>query len=219
MQTLSGTSTANFAEKKVNAIFGTPMLSMVCPDVDGLNRELASLILDAEQKNNSVEQSNMGGWQSEKTLQTWGKPAISGLMALIDVGVYLLMSETIGEEKVDALEKKWKVAAWANVNRKSNFNGIHYHIGGFWSGVYYVAAELPEDAKEDGLILFRNPTLSSIIANTVPAPPALRDLFKAQLAIRPAAGLMLIFPSWLEHWVTPHSSINPRISVAFDVMY
>jgi hypothetical protein len=30
---------------------------------------------------------------------------------------------------------------------------------------------------------------------------------------------MLIFPSWLEHWVTPYSGVEPRISIAFDIIY
>src|SRR5258708_4100940 len=156
---VSSATPHKIGEKNVNLIFGIPMLSTLFPDVDELNQALASLILDAERQRSSMEQSNMGGWQSEKTLQTLANPAIAQLLSLIDVGVYCLMSEIIGEEKVDSLEKKWKIAAWANVNRSGHFNGVHYHVGGFWSGVYYVSANPPSDTSGDGLIIFRNPTL------------------------------------------------------------
>jgi uncharacterized protein (TIGR02466 family) len=33
---------------------------------------------------------------------------------------------------------------------------------------------------------------------------------------RPRTGELLIFPSWLVHWVTPYQSDRPRISISFN---
>ncbi|MCI0722866.1 MAG: 2OG-Fe(II) oxygenase family protein [Acidobacteria bacterium] len=202
----------------VQRLFGEPLLATICPDVEELNQELAALILDEESRQSSVAQSNVGGWQSDKTLLTWKHPGVGRLVSLIDVGVYLLMSELIGEETVDALPTKWNVSAWANVNRETHFNALHYHVGGFWSGVYYVA--IPEsDRPESGAIVFRNRTLSPLLASTLTAPEPLRKAFKAEICFKPVPGMLLIFPSWVEHWVNPHFSKSPRISIGFDILY
>ena len=41
--------------------------------------------------------------------------------------------------------------------------------------------------------------------------------FGAQLQITPQAGTMLMFPSWLHHWVRPFQGTGERISIAFNV--
>jgi hypothetical protein len=35
--------------------------------------------------------------------------------------------------------------------------------------------------------------------------------------VRPQAGLIVIFPSWLYHWVHPYAGHTPRIAVSFNV--
>ncbi len=204
----------------VRSLFGTPMLSVVWPESGALNRRLADLILDLERTRPSVRQSNRGGWQSEKNLQTLRHPAVQELLSSIDVGVYLLSAELIGEAEVDRWLEKWRVSAWANVNRAGHFNGIHHHVGGFWSGVYYVAAgDTPPDDVGSGAIGFRSPTQAGILAGTIDAPRALQQAFRQEIFMQPQPGLLLIFPSWLEHWVNPYHGAEPRISVAFDVSY
>lgn len=205
---------------RVQLLFGTPMLTVVWRDSEELNRQLAALFLELERTQPSVRQSNRGGWQSEKNLQTLRHPAIRTLLSWIDVGVYMLSSELVGEDAVDRFPEKWRTSAWANVNRAGHFNGIHYHVGGFWSGVYYVAVENgAPDEIGSGAIGFRSPNQAAMVANNICAPSALQQAFRQEVCLQPSAGLMLIFPSWLEHWVNPYSGTEPRISVAFDVSY
>jgi uncharacterized protein (TIGR02466 family) len=35
-------------------------------------------------------------------------------------------------------------------------------------------------------------------------------------AVAPQTGMLVIFPAWLVHWVTPYQSDRPRISVSFN---
>jgi Putative 2OG-Fe(II) oxygenase len=37
------------------------------------------------------------------------------------------------------------------------------------------------------------------------------------LPIAPEPGLLLAFPSWVQHWVTPYEGDDRRICVAFNV--
>lgn len=201
-------------------LFGTPLLAVNWPDCEDVNQQLAELILDLESQHPPVEQSNRGGWQSEKTLQTTPHPAVQTLLSWIDVGVYLISSDLIGEDAVDRLSEKWAVSAWANVSRAGNFNGIHYHVGGFWSGVYYLTSADPSaSATGAGAIGFSSPHQAGMVASNVRAPRELQKAFRQEISMLPQAGLMLIFPSWLEHWVNPHAGDDTRISIAFDVAF
>jgi hypothetical protein len=40
--------------------------------------------------------------------------------------------------------------------------------------------------------------------------------FGRTIAITPASGLMVVFPSWLYHWVNPYHGAGERISIAFN---
>lgn len=205
------------AEQRVRLFFGTPVLSVQVPEAEDLNRELAALILGLERTSSSVRQSNQGGWQSEKTLHLLHDPPIRKLLSWIDIGIFLVSSEMVGEKEVERFPRKWRISAWANVNRTGHFNGLHYHEGGFWSGVYYVAAE--SDGSGSGAILLHSPTQAGIIAANIRAPLALQKAFRQEIGIEPRPGILLIFPSWLEHSVNPHAGKAPRISVAFDVSF
>lgn len=66
------------------------------------------------------------------------------------------------------------------------------------SGVYYVS--VPEDAAP---IIFSDPR--------GPHPP-----FDGTETIRPVAGDLILFPSWLQHQVPPTPGDDPRLSIAFN---
>ena len=42
------------------------------------------------------------------------------------------------------------------------------------------------------------------------------DPYGEPLRVRPEAGLLVIFPSWLYHWVHPYGGQTPRIAVSFN---
>jgi hypothetical protein len=52
---------------------------------------------------------------------------------------------------------------------------------------------------------------SGVEAVTAPGDP-----YGEPVRIRPAAGLLVIFPSWLYHWVHPYAGCTPRIAVSFN---
>ena len=44
------------------------------------------------------------------------------------------------------------------------------------------------------------------------------DPFGEKLRFDPEVGMMLVFPSWLQHFVDPFFGENERISIAFNVL-
>jgi uncharacterized protein (TIGR02466 family) len=206
------------SEKKLDWLFSTPLLSVVWHHVEDLNRRIASLILAAEREAASVKRSNVGGWQSERGLQEWKDPAIGTLLDMLDIGIREMANAMIGDGVVRRSLYDWSIIAWANVNRTSQFNAVHNHEG-FWSGVYYVAVDPKPADPSEGAIQFRNPSSAPQISQLTPAPDIFRNRFPFEVQINPECGQMLLFPSWLEHWVRPHFSIEPRISVGFNVVF
>ena len=203
----------------VEWIFGTPLLSILWPNVDVLNKQLSTVILTAERSDLGVRRSNLSGWQSSGTLTGWPDPAVSSLLQIINQATGRLMAQLGVIDPNNTATVNWSTVAWANVNRRGDSNCIHHHNNSgvcFWSGIYYVAASGDAESAGGHLVL-RNPSANGHIARLTQAPDSLRQRFKTECVIRPQSGLLLLFPSWLEHWVTPHCGEEPRISVAFNI--
>jgi hypothetical protein len=77
--------------------------------------------------------------------------------------------------------------------------------------VYYVdAGTQPPDRSLSGVLEFLDPR-AGVEAVTAPGDP-----YGEPVRIRPEAGLIVIFPSWLYHWVHPYTGSTPRIAVSFN---
>jgi len=100
----------------------------------------------------------------------------------------------------------------ANLARDRAYNGIHNHPDCTWSGAYYVSlGERIGDDPLNGIIEFLDPRMG---VNWVQLPG---QPFGSQLQINPEAGTMVVFPSWMHHWVHPFHGTGERISIAFNV--
>jgi hypothetical protein len=77
--------------------------------------------------------------------------------------------------------------------------------------VYYVdgGAENP-DQPLSGMLEFLDPRAG---AEAVSAPG---DPYGEHFRVRPQAGLLVVFPSWLYHWVHPYAGETPRIAISFN---
>lgn len=100
---------------------------------------------------------------------------------------------------------------WANMNFGKHAHHQHTHPNNHISGVYYAQAE-----ERCGDILFYDPRPQAHLMEPQIAeftPPTM-----GQYRFKPEAGMMLLFPSWLEHSVEPNLSGRPRVSLAFNVV-
>jgi uncharacterized protein (TIGR02466 family) len=213
------TGAAGDGTPTVQLLFGAPVLSFLWQEAEAMNRDLRRLILSWREHRPSVRMSNAGGWQSAKDLQTVDDPAVRELLVKIDIGTYMISSECFGEDELIAAPK-WHVAAWANVNEPGDYNLPHTHSGGVWSGVYYVDPGY-DTAPEDlgGAISFANPTMAPLVIDNLRPPGFVRQSYQRDYSVCPQSGQMILFPSWLEHYVHPHRGERPRISISWDVHF
>jgi len=63
--------------------------------------------------------------------------------------------------------------------------------------------------SKSGLIEFMDPR---VLAGPVPS-----QAFHPPVLLQPKAGMMLIFPGWLMHFVHPYQGSGQRISIAFNL--
>ncbi len=191
--------------------FPTPIFIRHWPDSEALNAALREQVLAKERAHPGVAKSNFGGWHSDEDLFEWGGDAIAELHRRVMVGVQEITAQACGEA-VKGLRAEPRVSGWANISRDRAYNGIHTHPECTWSGVYYVTlGERDMSDPRNGIIEFLDPRMGVDIMQ-LPGQP-----FGTQLQINPEAGTMMVFPSWLHHWVHPFRGTGERISLAFNV--
>jgi len=193
----------------IEMLWTTPILHKVCDGYQKSNKELEDQINQVFLSNKGVSKSNVGGWHSEEDLLKWGGGGVKWLQSWIVNSVGSLSSAISGGE---SYQGKLELNAWANVNTYGNYNNIHTHPACAWSGVYYVkVGELNADYPKSGSIEFLDPRAGSEMVLSPKIP------FGREKIIQPKEGEIIIFPSWLKHWVHPYWGLGKRISIAFNV--
>lgn len=199
---------ADFSGVRHATIFATPLLTYVWERAWELNPSLRAQILAHEAEHQGVGKSNQGGWHSETgELEFCGEP---GRLLV----AYMREFADEATKRVARTEGKevpaggWRVSAWANVNRRGDFNKVHVHPESTWSGTYYVETGKPSGERGAPLHLHdpcqgRSTTFAALVAPSV--------------YIHPKPGLMVLFPSYVPHMVFPHDDDGTRISIAFNL--
>jgi uncharacterized protein (TIGR02466 family) len=195
---------------RLDLAFSTPIIVEHVENAEAINGALEPLILARRGEDKGITRSNTGGgWHSDTRLLHWAadavRPVVARLVELADTHVF--------DAQAKAGERRgWMLEAWANVNESGAANAPHSHGASFWSAVYYVRI----DEGEGGEIVLADPRLPMIEMH---AP----FLFfrnaggERMIRLRPAAGQILLFPSWLVHSVTPWQGDGLRISIAVNL--
>lgn len=100
---------------------------------------------------------------------------------------------------------------WININLNEKISFPHSHPNRLFSAVYYVKAE-----KDCGDLIFMNP--NKVACQNISDDCIIEYNFynATHWKVTPEKNLLIIFPSWLEHYVKPNLSNVDRISIAFN---
>lgn len=134
-------------------------------------------------------------------------PSIAALKRLIDRHAATFADELAfdlrgGKPKLDSL--------WVNLLKPGGHHSAHLHPHSFLSGTFYV--EVP---PASGAIRFEDPRLAMLMAAPMrrdDAPEERRNF----VDVEPAAGMLLMWESFLRHEVRPHAGKIERLSVSFN---
>jgi uncharacterized protein (TIGR02466 family) len=195
-------------ELQITPAFPTLIGQLHVPDADAMNWDLRALILAEEAKYLSLGRSNIGGWHSRPDFLNRPEPAVAGLTTWVTWALRRMIDAAAGP---NAFKGTLSVSAWATICRAGAYHAPHSHPDSAWSGVYYVDAgtEMP-DRPLSGVLEFLDPR-AGVEAVSAPGDP-----YGEPFRVRPQAGLLVIFPSWLYHWVHPYAGQTPRVAVSFN---
>lgn len=196
---------------KHESLFATPLLRYRIEDHVALNAALLEEGARLRALSDGVEKSNRHGWHSEGNLFDEPADAIQVLRAAARSAVRDATRRIRARADPGAL--RLKISGWMNANPPGGFNAPHTHPGAHWSGVYYVSQPETETGNS-GMIEFLDPR-SDLPNWRILGAPALRPKKK----LRPMPGEMILFPSFLMHWVYPNEADSERISIAFNATF
>lgn len=112
----------------------------------------------------------------------------------------------------------WTLQGWANVNRLGDYHDPHNHPHAYLSGTYYVRVPASRHTPRNradvrpGCISFYDPRVTNMTA--------IRDdpQSEPEFTVAPAAGMVLLWPAFVMHFVHPNLSAEPRVSISFNLM-
>ena len=193
-------------------LFATPLVTEKWPDAGELNAYLRELILSRERADTRPRHgySNVGGWHSPIDLQE----SLDRELRLVLQRARDLATATT-EHLLTPAERsrryRYVVSAWANVSRAGDYNVPHVHTS-TWSAVYYVSVPscCAEGSSEGTLELIDPRPAAAMIG--MPG-----RFFATRRTIVPEAGMMVLFPASVMHFVHPFHGAGERISIACDL--
>lgn len=200
-------------------LFSTPFIVDRLQSAEGI-KVLRDLILaEKERDARGMQISNIGGWHSNTQMIEWGgEPA----RALAFKAMQLADANMVNIGAQHGREYGWVPEMWANVSAKGHSNQYHTHPGSYWSAVAYI---------DDGYDGDPDATLGGELQLLDPRMPMVRmsgldfrfkdSEGKAQTnepMVRPSTGLIVMFPSWLQHSVRAFYGSGTRISVAINLV-
>ena len=204
----------NFVPIEVGAkaridLFTTPVFGY---DLDFNNQEIIDECLELKQKYpNGVSKSNFGGgWQSQvyelAQIRRGVTPAIQNLARNVIDLTNDMLECCNSPSRVSDDQIGW----WININKGMAYNVYHTHPGCSVIGIYYPL--LPDNlGEQEG-----NFTILRQDASNHNAAFADIDHW-CEWTIRPEVSKLYLMPSTVAHYVTPHSSDQERISIAFNI--
>ena len=191
--------------------FPTPFFRHRWPEAETgpVNAALKAEILARRENSPGTHASNVGGWQSDSGIMTWGLPELELLRKWINQAFGEIMRCELATK---GFEASYAISAWANVNESGHYNTTHIHANHHWSGVYYVDCGRPDPkVSPNGAIEIVDPRSAAGVYKL----PNVRA--SGIWNLQPEPGTMLMFPSWLRHSVLPYVGEGPRISIAFNL--
>jgi len=163
-------------------IFPTPIWHIK----EELPRGAYDWALEIQKNNKSVRRSNVGGYQSNATVDWTTMVYKQHILKCLNVLPRFQLSN-------------W----WVNINKKGDFNDYHTHPESMLSAVWYITDNFGSIEFQNPLDHDRNKILNDMGWST-------NNTFNC------TAGDILVFPSDLVHRVLPHTEDNLRISVSFN---
>lgn len=215
-KSIMSATTATAIQQQIALAFPTLIGRFQFPETEAINAALLKMLLEREARSPSNDYANVGGWHSAGDLLEWPIPEVASLKGWISEGLNRMVQATGQLPEVAGRSApprgSFRLSAWGNISRRGNYHRMHNHPHSAWSGCYYVTG-LPASNSMGGVLELYDPRPFTEMVD-VPGTP-----YGQRVHIRPTPGLMVLFPSWLYHFVHPSDSDTERVSIAFNASW
>tara|TARA_R110000868_G_scaffold158587_2_gene386772 strand:+ start:244 stop:906 length:663 start_codon:yes stop_codon:yes gene_type:complete len=203
-----------------NPLYSLGFVSCNVPtDIMNITKKEIDLILALKFKDQLPYNNNLAGSIEHEYILPNVAPALNRFFDKIIPDYWRLQNNLEEAEKkyniiIQTRQNKTNPDIWVNFQKKHEFNPLHDHYGSL-SFVYWV--KIPyKNEEESKLPHFKGNTLKNPVFTFVYSIPDNIKLQKYSINVdNTFEGQMIIFPSWLEHMVTPfYTSDDYRISIS-----
>ena len=198
----------------LNHVFTTPVLREATTLSPEQLAEIRDYLLKLPETNEGDAKSNRGGWHSKGNLFSPDHQQFPALRGAVTTAMFNYIGEVFGYRG----DIQLALTGWTVINRAGDYNVPHNHAANLLSGALYVV--VPADMK-NGNIVFQDPRLNLNAHETEGMrrvglrPPWMNT----NITVPPMAGEVLVFPSWLVHYVEPFEAPDPdaiRVVISFN---
>ncbi len=195
----------------IRLLFPTPLLARQHPQAAALNADLEAYIRGCAAREPSDMRSIRYGWHSKTDFLDRDRASLRALKAWAEDAVREMNRFALGEEGAAFAPRI--VASWANLIGDRGYHKLHAHRNNAWAGVYYIAVPDGAGEAEAGNIEFPDPRGAAMMVT-----PDQFGMMVSPVSIKPAAGMLLVFPAWMQHFVNPYHGPGARITIAFNAV-
>jgi uncharacterized protein (TIGR02466 family) len=167
-----------------------------------LNKGLSDFVYSIRNEE-SPQRSMVGGYHTKEDLLTRNNPFIKSFYSIIVNQI----SEYFKNFSTKPVGQNTKLVSWAMIYGAGHYSKPHTHPGADFSSAYY--CKIPNLPKGEGDFIVTDPRHSAKWDKNYSEDTS--------LTITPKEGLGIIFPGWLEHYVTPHNLNEDRICITTNI--
>ena len=213
-------------EIKQRGDFSSPFYSTSYPKPAGLNAELGQFILAQEAEGEKfrnpdhIPSNQVGIFESSFDLFKRTEPVIVELKKFFLFGILHAVASTNGYSMEECANLRVLFDAWYHVTRFGGYISNHTHPMASWSAVYMVdSGEQPADLPKGGVLSFKDPRPHANMYLDPGNERWQRPYHMGSINIEMRPGDLTVFPSFLQHEVTPYLGQKPRITVAANCSF
>lgn len=181
-------------------------------NVEELNSKLRTAIYRqrGEDHEGMYRSNTAGTWHSDLKLLDWiGEPKLADMFA----DNFRAYTRSLGTK--DGSEIGLKLQAWAMLYKDGGYATVHNHPNCHFSGVYYIDNASDGDDRVMVTGAKYHPGDIEFVDSRATGGYQFPGInFLPAFRVTPRAGQMLIFPSWLQHFVHPVIGDKDRMCIA-----
>ncbi len=190
----------------MHLFFSTPIWVSKINNHKNINEEMVGYITTLQNKDpQGIIKSNFKGWHSKDFNLKENIPSrfISNISTNINTA--------LNDMNWDLTSQFVKIInMWCIINEEGAWNQKHHHSNSDISAAYYVSAH-----DDCGDIVFYDPRPARVYKYPIAKSP--NKLNATINSVKPEPGLLVLFPSYLEHSVNPNLSNKKRIVISFNL--